>query len=87
MDEVEVRPAEQLFDGVAERAFPGGVEVLEVAVGAGDAQQVGRDGEEVVQPLGGPSSLGLGPVARGEIPIAADEQPGSRSVVDLRFRD
>src|SRR6185503_239645 len=46
VDEVDVRPARQLLDRVAERLLPGGVEAPEVAVEAGDAEEVARHEEE-----------------------------------------
>ena len=51
MDEVQVRPREQLLLGVAEDALPGRIDALEVAVEPGDAQHVERQREEPVELL------------------------------------
>ena len=57
VDELHVRTRQQIRFGVAENLLPRGVDPLEVAVEAGDAQQVERQGEETVQFLLRPTPI------------------------------
>ena len=64
MDELDVGPAHQLLERVAERFLPGGVQPAEVAVEARDAQHVARHLEERAE-------LALGALPLHELPDLA----------------
>ena len=49
MHEIDVRPREQLVPGVAESRLPRGIQVLEITVGACDAEKVERKFGELAE--------------------------------------
>ncbi len=51
VDEVDVRSADHLLLGVAEKLRPRRVDPEEPSVVAGDTEEIGRQGEELIQPL------------------------------------
>ena len=92
MDEVEVRPREELFLRVAEDLLGGRVDAREMPVEVGDRDQVGRQGEDAVELVLRPGSPRRVDSERagegGEDEAGGEDDPGQdrRGAVDRFLR-